>query len=220
MNGFPLPRRGALPTRMGALLIAAIPLLAAACGDDPTAMGVTTTLHPGAPPLPGESECTVTEVTEIPETSAAHLATCTAITYATNPPSGGDHWAVWAAFKKYDQPIPREMLVHDLEHGAIALLYRCAGECPDVVAALTKVFDGMADPLCLMVPGGPPARMILAPDPELPTPIAAAAWGATYTATCIDVPSLQAFANAHYAQGPENLCTNGVDPLAMPPCGG
>jgi hypothetical protein len=221
MNGLPLRRRGAIPTRLGALLIAAIPLFAAGCGGgEPSTGGVTTTLHPSAPPLPGESECTVTEVTEIPVASASHLPTCMPITYATNPPSGGDHWAVWAAFKKYDQRLPNEMLVHDLEHGAIALLYRCDGECPDVVDALGKVFDGMADPLCLTVPGGPPARMILAPDPDLPTPIAAAAWGATYTATCIDVPSLQAFANEHYAKGPENLCNNGVDPIAMPPCGG
>jgi hypothetical protein len=74
----------------------------------------------------------------------------------------------------------------------------------------------MADPLCLTL-GGPPARMVLTPDPLLSTPIAASAWGATYTATCIDVASLQAFANAHYGQGREDLCNDGqnnqLDPL-------
>ena len=49
---------------------------------------------------------------------------------------------------------------------------------------------------------------------------AAAAWGATYTATCIDVPSLRAFANDHYGHGREVLCTDGVDVASMPVCGG
>jgi hypothetical protein len=176
------------------------------------------TLHPSAPPLPGESACTVVETTNIPEPDFNHLTPCTPITYATNPPSGGNHWPIWAAFKKYDVPVPREMYVHDLEHGAIVLLYKCATACPDVVAALSSVFDGLADPLCLQM-AGPPARVVLKPDPDIDTPIAAASWGDTYTATCIDVPSLQAFANAHYGQGREPLCIDGEDPTQVAVCG-
>src|SRR5262249_32815695 len=99
----------------------------------------------------------------------------------------------------------------------IVFAYDCPSGCPDVVAALSGVFDGMSDPLCLSMPGQPPARAVLTPDPQLPTPITASAWGATYTATCIDVPSLRAFANAHYAQGPEQRCAEGY---AVPDCGG
>jgi hypothetical protein len=209
------------------LLLVGAPLLGGACGDGGGGGaggvtggtgGISTTLHPSAPPLPGESACTVVEVTDIPETSASHVATCTSLTYATNPPSGGDHWAIWAAFREYTRPVPHEMLVHDLEHGAIVLLYRCADGCPDVVAALDSVFKSQADPLCLGIPGGPPARMVLAPDPALETPIAAAAWGATYTATCIDKDSLQKFVNDHYGHGPEQLCTNGTDVEGGSPC--
>ena len=178
---------------------------------------VTTTTHPADPPLPGEKACTVVEITDIPEPDFNHITPCTPITYATNPPSGGDHWPIWAAFKIYTTPVPREMYVHDLEHGAIVLAYKCDGACPDVVAALTSVFDGMSDPECLALMG-PPARMVLTPDPLLPTPIAAAAWGATYTATCIDVPSLRAFAKAHYGQGREDFCTDGQDVQTTPLC--
>jgi hypothetical protein len=175
--------------------------------------------NPSDAPLPGETACTVVETTDIPEPDHTHLAPCTPISYPTNPPSGGNHWPIWASFKKYDQPVPREMYVHDLEHGAIVLAYRCAAPCPEVVAALSSVFDGLADPLCLQVPGGPAARVVLTPDPELATPIAAAAWGATYAATCIDLPSLRAFANAHYGQGREQLCADGVDTDAVQVCG-
>jgi hypothetical protein len=179
---------------------------------------MTTTLHPSASPLPGQTACTVVEVTGIPEPNFNHITPCTPLTYATNPPSGGDHWPIWAAFRKYTVPVPREMYVHDLEHGAIVFAYNCPDGCPDVVAALGTVFDGMADPLCLSIPGNPPARVVLTPDPELATPIAAAAWGQTYTATCIDIPSLRAFANAHYGQGREPLCTNGQDVETTPLC--
>jgi hypothetical protein len=157
----------------------------------------------------------VVEVTNIPEPDFTHLALCTPITYATNPPSGGNHWPEWAEYTEYTYPIPREMSVHDLEHGAIVLSYKCAGSCPDVVAALNMVFANEVDPLCLASGPGPLGRMVLTPDPLLDTPIAAAAWGATYTATCIDLPSLQAFANAHYGQGREDFCTNGWDPQSV-----
>ncbi|APR78112.1 putative membrane protein [Minicystis rosea] len=177
-------------------------------GDGPK----TTELHPDAPPLPGESECKVVEVTDIPVASATHVAACTSVDYPTNPPSGGNHWAVWAAYKKYTSPVPREMYVHDLEHGAIVLLYRCADACPDVVAALTEVFDAVSDDTC------PTPRLILTPDPKLDTPIAAAAWGATYTATCIDVPSLKAFAETHHGHGPEEVCGDGMDVSLSTPC--
>jgi Protein of unknown function (DUF3105) len=174
----------------------------------------TVTLHPNAQPLPGESACTVVEVSNIPEPDFVHLAICTPITYG-NPPSGGDHWPIWAAYTQYATPVPREMYVHDLEHGAIVLTYNCAGPCPAVVSALQAVFASEVDPLCLSMGSGPIARMVLTPDPLLPTPIAASAWGATYTATCIDPPSLQAFVAAHYGHGREILCTDGWDPATI-----
>ena len=140
------------------------------------------------------------------------MTTCTGVAYETNPPSGVEHWGTWAAFKKYTSPVPREMYVHAMEHGAVVLSYRCEGTCPEVVAALEKVFDEAAgDPLCLSAGAGPKARLVLTPDDKLDTPIAASAWGATYTATCIDTPSLAAFVKDAYARGPEQTCYNGHD---------
>ena len=107
----------------------------------------------------------------------------------------------------------------NLEHGAIVFAYDCKDPCPDVVAALTAVRDGMpADPAC-SGPPGPSVRAVITPDARLTTPIAVAAWGATYTATCIDPPSLRAFAKAHYAHAPENFCADGKNITSAPPCG-
>jgi hypothetical protein len=179
-------------------------------GGDPH----TITTHPDAPPLPGETECTVIETTGIPVASAKHVALCTPVDYATNPPSGGDHWPTWAAYAKHDTPVPREMYVHNLEHGAVVFAYRCASSCPDVVKALSDTYDLVGDGICL-VPGGPVARVLLTPDPDLDTPIAITAWGKTYTATCIDKPSMKAFLVKAYGYGTEATCADGADPAGV-----
>jgi Protein of unknown function (DUF3105) len=175
---------------------------------------VTTVLHPDAAPLPGETECKVTEVTGMTEV-AQHLPICTPIHYPTNPPAGGPHWGIWASYTKYTQPVPHEMLVHDEEHGGVILFYRCAGDCPDVRAALEASFENTSDTFCLTTSLTPLARVILVPDPDIASPVAAAAWGATYVATCIDRPSLDKFILDHIGRGPEEVCGDGEDPAAV-----
>ena len=182
---------------------------------------VVETLHPDAEPLPGEAECTVVTTTGIPVSSAIHVPLCTKVKYATNPPSGGDHWEKWVSFKEYAAPVPREMYVHSMEHGAVILSYRCDDGCPEIVDALREVRDGLTiDPKCVQY-AGTPTRIVITPDPELDTPIAASAWGATYTATCIDKASLASFIAKTYAKTYEDICFPGVDvsvPGAGPMC--
>jgi len=201
------------------------------CGDDAAADGaggagttastastgagaVVETFSPDAPPLPGQDTCVVTVTTDIPIPSAEHLEPCTEVSYPTNPPSGGDHWRVWAAFATYEDPVPRGMLVHALEHGAIALLHDAGASRDEVLTAFGEATNAHgADNACLA--HGTVARFIVAPDPELDTPVALAAWGATYVATCIDMPSLTAFVAEHYAQAPEDTCFPGVLPSSI-----
>ena len=108
--------------------------------------------------------------------------------------------------------MPRESYVHDMEHGAVVLLYKCESSCPEIVKMLEEVRAEVApDSLCLSSAGSPPARIVLTPDPDLETPIAAGAWGATYTATCIDKASLAKFVADVYGKGTEATCFNGKD---------
>jgi hypothetical protein len=53
---------------------------------------------------------------------------------------------------------------------------------------------------------------VITPDPLIPTPFAAAAWGWTYTSECADLATLVDFAKAHYAKAPEDECANGSYP--------
>jgi hypothetical protein len=183
-----------------------------ATGAGAASSGVTEQIFPDADPLPGHDACEVTITRDIPVASASHVELCADVDYATNPPSGGDHWPRWAAFRAYDAPVPRPLLVHSLEHGAVALLHDCDGCTDEVVAAFDEVTTAYgADPRCIAT-GSAVARFVIAPDPALDHPVALAAWGATYVATCIDRPSLTAFVEEHYARGPEDTCAAGVDP--------
>lgn len=176
---------------------------------------IVTVLTPDGEPLPGQGECKVTITTQLPNDGQTHVPICTEVEYSTNPPASGDHWPIWAAFGHYEQPVPREMLLHDLEHGAIVMAHDCEGECPEVLAAFDQVIDDFGvDTICVagMSPPLVESRFVVTPDPELDAPIALSAWRATYVATCIDPPSLAEFVEAHYGAGPENLCAQGKDP--------
>jgi hypothetical protein len=136
------------------------------------------------------------------------------VDYATNPPASGDHWGIWAEYRTFTEPVPRPMLVHDLEHGAIVMAYACDGTCAtDAVAAFEDAAAAFGvDPTCAILPSNPPSRIVITPDPLLALPIGLSAWRATYTASCIDPPSLLAFIEDHYAKAPEDLCAQGKDP--------
>jgi hypothetical protein len=135
-------------------------------------------------------------------------------TWNSNPPSSGDHYPIWASFQEYDAAVPRGYYVHDLEHGAIDFLYNCpdagddGGACDAIVAGLRQAVAAIpTDPAC---DPSVRVRFVLTPDPRIDASVAAAAWGWTYNAECVDLPTLEAFAKAHYAQGPENFCANGI----------
>lgn len=157
-------------------------------------------------PYHPDASCPVT--IETPDILGAnHVPEGTPLTFNSNPPSSGDHYPIWAAFREYGAPVPWGYLVHSMEHGAVVLLYKCDQACPAIVDELRKIRESMpADPLCAP---DVRTRVILAPAPDLDVPVAAAAWGWTYKAQCVDVPTLTEFAREHYAQSPENICSQG-----------
>jgi hypothetical protein len=185
-------------------------------GGDGTGGGspIVTELFPAAAPLPGETECKVTITTNLPLQGNTHHPICTDLEYGTNPPSSGDHWGMWAQFRTYATAVPREMYVHNLEHGGVVMAYKCDGLCPDIAQAYEDAAEAHGvDPICASsLTGAERSRIIITPDPELAEPIGLAAWRATYVATCIDPPSILDFVKAHYAKGPENTCSDGKDP--------
>jgi Protein of unknown function (DUF3105) len=160
-------------------------------------------------PLHPPASCPVT--IDTPELlPGIHVPEGTIIGYNSNPPSSGQHYPVWANFQEYTSPIEDGYLVHDLEHGAILLLYKCdpdAATCSPTIEAFRKVRDAIpTDPACepdIRV------RVVIAPYPKMDVPVAAVAWGWTYKAECVDLPTLTQFAKDHYGQGTEPYCSRG-----------
>jgi hypothetical protein len=171
-----------------------------------------------------EASCPVT-IASYPLQAALHVDVGTDIQWNSNPPSSGEHYPVWAAYRDYGllvppKTVPRGYYVHDLEHGAIVLLYQCpTGDCGGggIAGQLQAVADSLpADPLCVQLNNGVRVRTVITPDPLINSPVAAAAWGWTYTADCVDAPTLRQFALAHYGQGPEALCGDGTTDFPLP----
>lgn len=181
----------------------------ASAGDGGLLSDVVVT-HPAAPPIAPATECTVTTAAQL-ACSGEHVPTCSALEPATMPPACGPHFGSWAAFSVYDAAVPWGYLLHAMEHGAVVLAYACdAASCPEVPAALRDFVDTYTpDPRCSS--SSARARLIVVPDPTLDVPIAIAAWGHIYRATCFDLASLRAFVDAHYAGAPEDFCSDGID---------
>lgn len=167
------------------------------------------TIISDAPPLDASAPCEIT-VRAFDVLAADHVPPCTPLQYEVFPPPGGTHFGVWADYRVYDSPVPWGYLVHSLEHGGVVIAYRCDEACDD----LRQFAEGVAlaqpdDPVCEGT--GVPHRVIVVPEPALPVPLMALAWGYSYEATCTDEASLALFVSEHYGKAPENFCARGVD---------
>ncbi|PZR99095.1 MAG: hypothetical protein DLM69_07755 [Candidatus Chloroheliales bacterium] len=121
------------------------------------------------------------------------------------PPVGGPHNPIWYNCGIYNQPIPTENAVHDLEHGAVWVTYQ-----PGLDANALSTLQGIAHNY---------QKIIVSPYPGITAPIIASAWGGGgNTGYQIrinpgDWNTLQSFITKHSgaadAPEPGSSCTNG-----------
>jgi hypothetical protein len=214
--------------------------LGGGCGGTRSNLPPDADTHPEARPIDvaridgpyhPDASCLVTIDTP-PLGPEIHVDEGSDIMFTSNPPAGGPHYPRWArwmtTFMQYPTPIPRGYWIHNLEHGGVVFLYKCDPDagldaareasadggtvtCAEAAEKfLTQAMNALpTDPLC-----APPVRVraIITPDPNIPTPFAAAAWGWTYTSACADLPTLIDFAKSHYAKAPEDFCSDGSYP--------
>jgi hypothetical protein len=135
-----------------------------------------------------------------------------AVTYSVTPPVGGDHNAAWMNCGIYDQPVPNERAVHNLEHGAVWITYQPS--LPQSAVSALRAFVGKQT----MVSSGEGAAsryMDLSPYPGLPSPVVISSWGSQLKVTSPSDPRLQQFVNKFRASQqytPEygGACTGGL----------
>ncbi len=119
--------------------------------------------------------------------------------YNSDPPTSGEHWSqpgvAPASWGIYDQLLPDEVLVHNLEHGGIVIYYRPT-VAPSVVSQLMEFVQNQPNY---------PAGYILAPRSSLPADITLSAWEYYLPIFQYNEQMMRSFISAHYDQGPEGL---------------
>jgi len=123
--------------------------------------------------------------------SRSHVAD--GVDYDYLPPVGGDHDPCWAPYGVHEEELAAENWVHNLEHGAIVLLYNCPEGCPDEVGVLSSVAASLA-----------PSTVLVSSYSDMDSRFAAVSWGWRMLLDCADDPSpFVDFYSGHFAQAPE-----------------
>jgi hypothetical protein len=132
----------------------------------------------------------------------AHVAIGTPIAYMSRPPVGGPHYPQWYPdYGLTDAPVAPGYWVHNLEHGAVVLLYRCADGCPGLVVKLQALYDALPTDA-----RHGPARLLITQYDDMDHPFAVVAWGRKFQMDQLDRDQVLAFYAAHIDRGPE--CRN------------
>ena len=130
------------------------------------------------------------------------------LTYEPSPPTGGEHFPVPATCGFYETDPPTdELIVHDLEHGAIWIAYD-----PDLA-------DAQVTALSTLV--AQQAKVIATPRADMPSPIVVSAWGRQLALDSVDDPRLVQFIttyrNSQNAPEPNAACQGAGTPSVPSP---
>jgi len=151
-------------------------------------------------PLPGDTAIAEREVVN---DGSDHVPVGTPVPYASNPPASGPHYAGGgiAPIAKgfYEEVVPPEVWVHNLEHGDVVVLYDCVGECE---ATFLNSLRSLTDAV-------PPSKfgtkkIVITRYPGLSPRIMAVAWDVQLDFTSFDQSGLVSFYQRHQGRGPED----------------
>jgi hypothetical protein len=187
---------------VGLLALAGIAFAVAAGGDD----------GPGDARAALEAAgCTLTTAVALPGEHSVTTPEGTSDKWNTDPPTSGPHYEIPAVWGSYTDPVNPAQLVHNLEHGGVAIQYG-----PDVPADTVSQLRAFAQ--------DNPRGTILAPYEPLGDQIALGAWvtesasqpdeGTGYLAKCtaFDRDAFQAFLDAYQFRGPERFPADSLLP--------
>jgi hypothetical protein len=135
------------------------------------------------------------------------------VQYAVTPPVGGPHNAEWMNCGVYDQPVPSERAVHNLEHGAIWITYQPS--LPQSEVDQLRTFFAHQTVLTPIAGQSSSRYMDLTPYPGLPAPIVVSSWGYQLRLTSPTDPRLQQFvdkfrSSQQYTPEFGSPCTGGL----------
>jgi len=123
-------------------------------------------------------------------TSASHVAG--GIDYYNRPPVAGDHDPCWAPYGVHETEVGDEHWVHNLEHGAVVMLYNCPSGCANEAQVLVDLSEEL-----------PAETTLISPYSLMESRFAAVSWAWRITLGCADEQALRDFYDEHVGQAPE-----------------
>ena len=105
--------------------------------------------------------------------------------YNSDPPTSGPHVGYIAPWGTHTAPIPKELQVHNLEDGGVAVQYNCPKGCPELVEKLKVIVDRHD------------RHVLLAPYPGMDTKIALTSWRRTDRFDAFDADRIRRFIRAY-----------------------
>jgi len=143
----------------------------------------------------------------IPPTSANHVEGD--LSYASYPPSSGDHNPCWSTWGVFTEPVLPENFVHNLEHGGVVFIYDPTALEADL-AALTALVTAFPQGRAILTPASEPMAM----------KFAAVSWGHRVQLGCYDEAALSTFFWANVGNAPEDVTSNPSSACTMQDTGG
>jgi len=128
---------------------------------------------------------------KMPDMGAQHIARGQSHPeYNSNPPTSGWHWAGTAGPGIKNEPVPDELILHSMEHGAAVVWYRMDLEQSEV----DKIKEAFADAS---------GKKIMLPRENLDVPVALASWGYLLKLEVVDAETIVAFIETNNDRAPE-----------------
>jgi hypothetical protein len=102
----------------------------------------------------------------MPDLGNTHIeeGTKSPVAYNSTPPTSGPHYGSLARWGIHTEPIPDELMVHNLEDGGVGIWYDCPDGCTELVSQLESVAERYHE------------GVLLAPYQGMDTRIALTAW--------------------------------------------
>jgi hypothetical protein len=208
--------RGSFVQRYRVLLIgAAIAVVAAVIGvgvfatATQAAYACSSVWQPDATPSPGADASPQSGYVE-PDMGQGHVPRGTKLTYTYCPPASGRHYnspdapITARVYGPGDGVIPQGW-IHNLEHGALVVLYR--GDQPNLDALRALFAAAPVSPVCGFTPGGQSPGPVVARFDDMAWPYAAVVWDRVLPLQTVDQ---QAILDFYMTWGertnPEKLC--------------
>jgi len=131
------------------------------------------------------------KVQEFPIEGRAHVSLGTPVTYNTNPPTSGDHFAEAESWGVNEKEVEDKAAVHGLEHGGIWISYKDIDE--ESIKILREIGRENS------------GSVIVSPRLANDAKIAVASWGRLMKLDAVDKALIQKYIATYKNQGPEKL---------------